>query len=247
MHRVNVKTDLTGMSFGRWNVLERADDYVSPKGRHCAQWLCECNCEDKTRRVVRGQYLVDGKSESCGCLSRENCSKLGKTNKKYNTYELSDEYGIGYDHKKNEFYFDLEDYDLIKDYCWHVKDNGYVEAYDTNKRRTIKFHRLVMGLPQDCFDIDHIHGELSRNNNRKSNLRIVTRSQNQMNKKMQKNNTSGIVGVSWVKRDKKWLAHITKNGIMYQKLFNNFDDAVLQRQKWEKEYFGEYSYNINNQ
>ncbi|WP_368488451.1 hypothetical protein [Clostridium sp. BJN0013] len=39
---------------------------------------------------------------------------------KYNTYDLTGEYGIGYDAKGNIFYFDLEDYDRIKDFYWAV-------------------------------------------------------------------------------------------------------------------------------
>jgi hypothetical protein len=39
--------------------------------------------------------------------------------KKFNQYDLSGSYGIGYcSNTNNPFYFDLEDYDLIKDYCW---------------------------------------------------------------------------------------------------------------------------------
>ena len=49
--------------------------------------------------------------------------------KKYNTYDLTGEYGIGYTSKDEEFYFDLEDYDKIKDYCWRITMQGYVRAY----------------------------------------------------------------------------------------------------------------------
>ena len=42
---------------------------------------------------------------------------MSETFKKYNTYDLSGEYGIGYTSKGEEFYFDLDDYDKIKDYC----------------------------------------------------------------------------------------------------------------------------------
>ena len=37
-----------------------------------------------------------------------------------NKYDLSGEYGIGWTHNtEHEFYFDLEDYDIIKYYCWY--------------------------------------------------------------------------------------------------------------------------------
>ena len=40
-------------------------------------------------------------------------------NKKYNKYDItSHDYGIGWTYDGYEFYFDLLDYDLIKNYCW---------------------------------------------------------------------------------------------------------------------------------
>lgn len=44
-------------------------------------------------------------------------NKGGKKNKRYNRYDLTGEYGIGYTNQGVEFYFDLEDYDKIKEYC----------------------------------------------------------------------------------------------------------------------------------
>ena len=63
-----------------------------------------------------------------------------------------------------------------------------------------------------------------------------------MNVDMKNNNTSGAVGVCWHSRDKKWVSYIRANGEKYQKYFDAFEDAVLQRKEWEKEYFGEFSY-----
>ena len=40
--------------------------------------------------------------------------------KKYNTYDLSGEYGIGYSNSGKEFYFDLDDYDLIKEIYYNM-------------------------------------------------------------------------------------------------------------------------------
>jgi hypothetical protein len=57
-------TDLTGRVFGRLTVTER--DY-SRKGR--VSWLCKCSCGASVS--VRGYSLLDGKTKSCGCLSRE--------------------------------------------------------------------------------------------------------------------------------------------------------------------------------
>lgn len=58
--------------------------------------------------------------------------------------------------------------------------------------------------------IDHIN--MNRDDNRISNLREATKSQNMMNTKKYQTNTSGIKGVSWHKRDKVYRADITIMG-----------------------------------
>ncbi len=62
-------TDLTGQHFGRLTVINRAEDYVSPKGHKLVQWLCECECGN--RKNVSGSCLKSGHTQSCGCLNRE--------------------------------------------------------------------------------------------------------------------------------------------------------------------------------
>jgi hypothetical protein len=57
--------DLRGKRFGRWRVMERAEN--TPDGS--AKWLCECDCG--TRRVVNGQSLREGRSTSCRCYKIE--------------------------------------------------------------------------------------------------------------------------------------------------------------------------------
>ena len=49
--------DITGQKFGDWTVLE----YLGNQ-----RWLCECSCENHTRRAVLGKTLRNGKSKSCG-------------------------------------------------------------------------------------------------------------------------------------------------------------------------------------
>ena len=105
--------DLTGRKFGRLTVIKRAEDYISPNGSKAPQWLCECECGNEII-VVGGRLTKKNGTKSCGCLQKERASQVGKNNKKFNTYDLSKEYGIGYTFKGEEFYFDLEDYDKIK-------------------------------------------------------------------------------------------------------------------------------------
>ena len=58
----------------------------------------------------------------------------GKFLKQYNNYDLSGEYGIGYLFNGEEFYFGLEDYDKIKNYCWYKDSGGYIRTNAHKKR-----------------------------------------------------------------------------------------------------------------
>lgn len=70
-------------------------------------------------------------------------------------------------------------------------------------------HRELMGNP-DGFQVDHINGDTL--DNRISNLRLVTGAENAINRKKNKNNSSGHKGVSWNKRLTKWQAQIRFDG-----------------------------------
>lgn len=61
--------DLTGQKFGRWTVIERAEDKY---GKIC--WHCRCDCGNEKDVCVSS--LTRGTSKSCGCLSRETTSRV---------------------------------------------------------------------------------------------------------------------------------------------------------------------------
>lgn len=84
-----VHDDLTNHRFGLWKVIERADDYIQPTtGWHKRRYLCECGCEEHTRRIVLETHLKNGQSTNCGCVRKRNLSQFNRdTKKKYNSYE----------------------------------------------------------------------------------------------------------------------------------------------------------------
>lgn len=76
-------------------------------------------------------------------------------------------------------------------------------------------------------EIDHINQ--IRDDNRISNLRQVTRSENQRNK-TRKDSRVDEVGIWWCRRRKRYIAEITLNGKkVYQKSFTDIDEAIQQR------------------
>jgi hypothetical protein len=92
-----------------------------------------------------------------------------------------------------------------------VKKGGYVVLHVGSK--SYFAHRLAF-LYMEGFctenDIDHIDGD--RANNRWINLREASSRCNGQNRKIAKNNTSGVVGVTWHKLSKKWMASLMISG-----------------------------------
>lgn len=238
------KIDLTGQKFGRLTVTGEAPRHRTPQGVSVLLWYCDCDC-GKKNIAVRGNDLRHGRTVSCGCWNLEKAKFPKLYNRKVCTYDLSGEYGKGWTSKGDEFWFDLEDYDLIKDYSWHVHHKYLVASghrqEDDGKEKYM--HRLIMGNPDKKYDVDHILTE-HKFDNRKSNLRIVNRSQNNTNKIIQRNNTSGVSGVKRASKNKnKWEVYININKkYTYLGSFDNFDEAVAVRKAAEEKYYGEYSY-----
>lgn len=103
---------------------------------------------------------------------------------------------------------------------------------------TVGMHRVIMDAKKGQI-VDHIDGRGL--NNTRNNLRIVTASQNAINRKIRSDNSSNVVGVSLDKKKAKWIARITVDGKKI-KLgeFKTLEEAVEVRKKAEKEHFGEY-------
>lgn len=231
---------MTGQVFGRLTVLQQVDDYIHPNGSHRARWLCECSCEEHKQCIVLGDALIGKKTQSCGCLQKESLIQTHMNLQKHNKVDLSGTYGIGWTSNTNkEFYFDLEDYDKIKDYCWfeYITNDGYhvLCARDKHNNSHIKMHWLLVGKYYD-------HANRNPLDNRKENLRLATNEENTQNRNKRSDNTSGIIGVSWDKKKQKWIARISVHKErVYLGSFVNKSDAIITRLRAEKEYYREFA------
>lgn len=245
---VKVKEDMSGWIMSEHGVLDskltiikQVEDKIYPSGRHAAQWLCECSCEDRKRVIVLGDYLKAGYTKSCGCINKARISEYNKYNKrKTNIYNLNGEYGIGWtSNTNNEFYFDLEDFDKIKDYCWneHILVNGYhsLETRVHGSSETVRMHWLIVGKESD-------HKDRNPLNNRKNNLRQANYAENAQNHSKRKDNTSGITGVTFNKQANQWQVWININKKRtHLGYFITKYDAIVTRLKAEQKYYGEFA------
>lgn len=126
---------------------------------------------------------------------------------------------------------DIEDFEKVDAFpgTWCALWNSDIQNYYCagrllrvdGRQTTVALHRWVMDAPDDM-QVDHRDGKDTLNN-RRDNLRIATRSENQQNRGgANRNSKSGIRGVSWSKRDRKWQATIGING--QQKHLGYFHD-----------------------
>jgi hypothetical protein len=87
--------------------------------------------------------------------------------------------------------------------------------------------------------IDHIDGNTA--NNRISNLRLATYSENGRNRLAPSNNSSGYKGVYWSRRRERWESRISiSEKQIHLGYFHDIEDAKRSRQIAEKRYFGEF-------
>lgn len=245
------RKNLINQKFGRLTVLEYVGTkmYGKEKLSSNALWKCICDCqlnkpdEEKEYCYFTTNELVSGNSLSCGCYKIERLKEMLHARKTLNEYRKQEGYYIGYTKKGEEFYVDDEDFELIKEYKWFIDANGYVVSH-LSDGSSIFMHRIIMGLTSDDhLVVDHILGEKTTNDNRKYNLRIVTHAENQMNRRKQSNNTSGVIGVWYDKKEDRWVAEIQAYGQKYRLgQYKTIDEAAKIRKEAENILHGDYSY-----
>ena len=101
------------------------------------------------------------------------------------------------------FKFSPCDIEIAKSRKWQLsmKDKG-VKPYLNNKD-TDYFHRVILkDKLKPGLEVDHINGDSS--DNRRENLRIIKKHENQQNLKIPRNNTTGFKGVYHRKERNTW-------------------------------------------
>jgi len=152
---------------------------------------------------------------------------------------------------KHTIIIDTEDWNKISDYRWHIRSSSSVPYAQANvhhlgKRKIVQIHHVIKGKPQKGKEIDHVnHNGLD---NRKDNLREVTRSQNSLNKKCRRDCASRYKGVQLSKHSKikKWRACVRYEGKSISLgYFATEKEAALAYNKKAVELWGEEHVYLN--
>lgn len=177
---------------------------------------------------------------------------IGRKADKNKYIEHNDYYEMIIDSPKFGYFkilFDKDDYEIVKEHtwfiskCWNKNSNLTPIFYPTTsikiakgKRKNVMMHRMLTNPPKGKV-VDH--RDSNSCNNRKENLRVCTQSQNRQNYKGKNpNNTSGHIGVTWNKREEKWMAHVRVSW-KFKNLgyYDDIMDAVAARKAGEEKYF----------
>lgn len=124
---------------------------------------------------------------------------------------------------------------------YYVRKDGYVSITIGGKKDLL--HRVLMKVSQSDIHVDHRNRQ--RNDCRRANLRLATLTENNRNHGRHKDNTSGFIGVSFVKSRNKWQAGIGLNGT--RKALGRYEtaeDAARAYDRAARLYYGEFA-NLN--
>lgn len=119
-------------------------------------------------------------------------------------------------------------------YKWHLDSVGYPST--ALEKVPTRMHKIIMGFG---FEIDHINRD--KLDNRLTNLRFCSKSDNQANVGLKSNNSSGYKGIR--RSGEKWFARLVKYKHEYtSKTFSTKEEAALAYNKIALEHFGDFAY-----
>ncbi len=178
-----------GKQYGKWTVVEFVEHVDN-------RWMFRVRCECGNESIVPIQSLTRGLSKSCGHCVEPWIENMGDYFKYHTAVDKT-------------FLFSPEDLELVEQHKWTLNHDGYAVTTD---EESVRLTRLMFDAGEDEY-IDHINMDVT--DNRRENLRLATWSDNNCNKVLQNNNTTGLKGVSYHKGAKKYVAVLWKDGVRY--------------------------------
>jgi len=214
------KIEMLGKKFGRWTVLE----YAGSGKQKATYWKCLCECG--TVRVVKGISLrrSSGNSMSCGCLQKEVAKQQGENNKTH---------GMSKTRTYNSWMHMVMRCNNIKDKNYYRYGGRGIKVCD----RWLIFENFLkdMGKCPKKLTVERKDNNLGYF---KENCIWATMTDQVRNRRLLKNNKTGINGVSWHKRIEKYMASIT---VKYKQIclgyFNTIKEAEKARKQGELKYW----------
>lgn len=144
---------------------------------------------------------------------------------------------------------DDADFQWLSQWKWYFARRRDGSGYAVrNGRKTegeqdkslIKMHRFILNVIDPSIEVDHRN--LNKLDNRRLNLRVCSKSENQANMPLKRTSGSGYKGVRWHKRDKKWESRILVKGKMVQLgYFSTKEQAAIAYNEAALTHFGEFA------
>lgn len=233
-----------GDTFGDWVVIDNPYFKVVGKTKPNRREFVMCRCSCGVEKEVRVEDMRKGKSTKC-----KDCNQTGKKYTNEYIIQNNDTSILRVVNSKTseelDFIIDTKYVEDVKKVYWGViKTKGNNIYLRSSKSRSdknlVRLHRYIYFLEygielKDGDVIDH----KNRNtfDNRISNLNLVTYLENAQNASTRRDNTSGVKGVSWNKKKKRWVAYIQYN--KKKKVlgaFSTLDEAKKKRIDAEEKY-----------
>ncbi len=138
------------------------------------------------------------------------------------------------------------DFDDLSKHKWFCTRVGYAArnsrlSDDCGRGKLLYMHRILLGA-QKGQEVDHVN--FDKLDNRRCNIRLASSRQNKCNRPIRPNNTSGFKGVSWAKRERRWIAFVHDEAGRHKVVgyFLDKDAACAARCAAAKQYYGEFAH-----
>lgn len=235
--------DISGEIRGHLTVVKFLDVFLHGD-RKLAKWLCQCECNKLVERFSNQLRATKNRIPSCGCKTKS--TRVDSVKSYHREKALSSSrWTITGDEAHYDFgnglvcRIDSVDVGIVNDRLWHLSKGKSGLLYPvSNSLPKRPIHQYLMGFGRL---VDHADGDTL--NNRRSNLRYCTASQNQANKRKQAGAKSRYKGVRPCNsKTPKWRCEIEcQKKRIYLGTFNSEIEAALAYDRKAIELFGVFA------